>query len=263
MIPWGITIVNTFILAMVTIPTLFFIKINPSLPLTERFVFNPYGYALFVIFLAFIFFSTEVLMIRNFVKASSSDRLRLGYLIAGTIFAGSLGILLNLVLPWTGNFSFFPSGPIFVTIFFTGAGLYTLLRHQLFNIRVIAAEIFVILLVITFSIRLILSSTSSDLSLNAAVLALAVGFGILLIRAVIKEVRDKEQIAKLAEKLEAANEELKKLDQAKSEFISIASHQLRAPLTVIRGYVAMLLEGSYGEITDKGKETKPVLLWTE
>jgi signal transduction histidine kinase len=48
--------------------------------------------------------------------------------------------------------------------------------------------------------------------------------------------------------LRSANERLKKLDQAKSEFISIASHQLRTPLTIIKGYISMMLEGSFGKI---------------
>ncbi len=38
------------------------------------------------------------------------------------------------------------------------------------------------------------------------------------------------------------------MDDAKSEFISIASHQLRTPLTAVKGYVSMILENSYGEI---------------
>lgn len=46
-----------------------------------------------------------------------------------------------------------------------------------------------------------------------------------------------------------ANEKLKKLDESKSEFISIASHQLRTPLTVVKGYVSMILEGSFGKIS--------------
>ena len=50
--------------------------------------------------------------------------------------------------------------------------------------------------------------------------------------------------------LRSANAELKKLDEAKSEFISIASHQLRTPLTVIKGYSSMMIEGSFGSIPD-------------
>lgn len=57
-----------------------------------------------------------------------------------------------------------------------------------------------------------------------------------------------KEVDKATSELKGANEELKKLDQAKSDFISIASHQLRTPLTVIKGYGSMMLEGSFGKM---------------
>lgn len=50
--------------------------------------------------------------------------------------------------------------------------------------------------------------------------------------------------------LKENNEKLKALDEAKDEFVSMASHQLRTPLTSMKGYVSMVLEGDTGEITD-------------
>ena len=54
--------------------------------------------------------------------------------------------------------------------------------------------------------------------------------------------------------LRKAFEELKVLDKAKSEFISMASHQLRTPLSAIKGYISMLIEGSWGKLPEKVKE---------
>lgn len=50
-------------------------------------------------------------------------------------------------------------------------------------------------------------------------------------------------------KLRTTNEKLKQLDQTKDDFISMASHQLRTPLTSVKGYVSMVLEGDAGKIT--------------
>ncbi|MBU0647404.1 HAMP domain-containing histidine kinase [Patescibacteria group bacterium] len=47
---------------------------------------------------------------------------------------------------------------------------------------------------------------------------------------------------------------IKEVDQMKDEFISMASHELRTPITGIRGYISMILEGSFGEVNSKVKE---------
>lgn len=56
--------------------------------------------------------------------------------------------------------------------------------------------------------------------------------------------------------LEGANKQLKDLDKAKSEFLSIASHQLYTPLTALRGYLSMLIDGDYGHVAN---DQKPVI----
>lgn len=47
---------------------------------------------------------------------------------------------------------------------------------------------------------------------------------------------------------------LAELDRLKSEFLSVASHQLRAPITAIRGYSSLILEGDYGVPPEALKE---------
>ena len=46
----------------------------------------------------------------------------------------------------------------------------------------------------------------------------------------------------------------KEIDKMKDEFISMASHELRTPVTGIRGYTNMILDGSLGAINDKTKK---------
>jgi len=49
--------------------------------------------------------------------------------------------------------------------------------------------------------------------------------------------------------LRRTNTELLQLDEAKDEFVSMASHQLRTPLTSVKGYISMVLEGDAGKIS--------------
>jgi len=74
-----------------------------------------------------------------------------------------------------------------------------------------------------------------------------------------KEVKDfniklEKEIWKATRELVEANEKLQKLDEAKSDFISIASHQLRTPLTVIKGYISMVLDGNFGKMKNPQTE---------
>jgi signal transduction histidine kinase len=68
-----------------------------------------------------------------------------------------------------------------------------------------------------------------------------------------------EQLTITNQKLGEANDRLKQLDQLKSEFLSVASHQLRAPITAIKGYVANVLEDSYGAVPEYLKEPLEVV----
>ena len=63
-----------------------------------------------------------------------------------------------------------------------------------------------------------------------------------------------DKVDEATRNLRSANEKLKKLDETKDDFISMASHQLRTPLTSVKGYISMVLEGDTGKVNTKQKE---------
>src|SRR6267378_3775810 len=50
------------------------------------------------------------------------------------------------------------------------------------------------------------------------------------------------------------------LERAKSDFLNIASHELRGPMTIIKGYLTMLEAGSLGELSPKASSVLPLLI---
>lgn len=63
------------------------------------------------------------------------------------------------------------------------------------------------------------------------------------------------RVSYVSSQLDKVRDELQRLDRSKSDFISVAAHELKTPLTLIEGYSAMLREQM-----KKEQETSPVVL---
>ncbi len=61
----------------------------------------------------------------------------------------------------------------------------------------------------------------------------------------------KRQITKAQDEIERSTKQLNRLDTIKTDFINISSHHLRTPISLIKGYLSMLLEGEVGHLTRK------------
>ncbi len=84
------------------------------------------------------------------------------------------------------------------------------------------------------------------LALTAAVIGVA--------RVVHAEMVKHEGVLRLATSLKHDKEVLQILDQQKTEFLSLASHQLRTPLSILKGYIELIGDGSYGKVNPKIKK---------
>jgi signal transduction histidine kinase len=63
-----------------------------------------------------------------------------------------------------------------------------------------------------------------------------------------------EKVDDATRKLRLTNEKLRQLDQTKDDFISMASHQLRTPLTSVKGYVSMVLDEDAGKVNPQQRK---------
>lgn len=124
---------------------------------------------------------------------------------------------------------------------------YAMIKYNLMDIRVVLMQVMLMIMNIAGIALVFTSDTTIEYVFKSSFTALVLFVSLLLIRNYNKEVKQKEELFRLSNELKRANEELKRLDKAKSEFISIASHQLRTPLTAIKGYISLILEGAYGK----------------
>lgn len=144
-------------------------------------------------------------------------------------------------------------GPLGMVLFLLLLG-YTIVKFQAFHIKLVGAQALVFgMLALIASEFFFITSVTSRVLVAATLIATTIG-GYFLIRSVKQEIAARERNEELAKDLAKVNARLRELDRQKSEFVSIASHQLRSPLTAIRGYASMLLEGSFGVLPEKAFE---------
>jgi signal transduction histidine kinase len=184
-----------------------------------------------------------------------------------------LGIFSNIVLPIFGLSIASIIGPPSVLFFIVFTAL-AILQYRLFDLKIVATELFTSAIWIALLYKL-LSDYPSSIFFNGIILIFVIFFGILVIRSVSKEVKQREEIAKMAEDVRRAyelekkakedinraydverdaKEEIEKLDKVKDQFLMTTQHNLRTPLTSMMGYSDLILSGEYGKQTKKTTE---------
>lgn len=160
----------------------------------------------------------------------------------------------NLVADVLGTWEYEQYG-LFGMFVFMAFLVVMIVKYEAFNIKILAAQALMGAFIILIGTEYFFIVSTSGLILTTITLFIAIIFAYFLIRSVKEEIKRKEELQKISDSLAIANAELRRLDNAKSEFISIASHQLRTPLTAIKGFVSLLLEGAYGRLEPSVSDT--------
>lgn len=166
----------------------------------------------------------------------------------------AIGAVTNIFIPMlTGWYDIQHTGPI-AALLFIGATTYATAKSELFNLKILTTEVMVAMLVLSLAVTTFLTANIELQIFEAIITIITVFFGITLIRQVRLDVERGEEVARLNETLAAANLQLQETDQIKNEFITMASHQLRTPISVVKGYLSLMLEGAYGTVPDTIKD---------
>jgi len=216
-------------------------------------IYGPMMYPFLGVVLILIF-ATLYPLFERYTRASQSDKQKIIYFLIGLVVFYIANFVFNIILPiFMGVVRLYYFGD-YSTIFFLVFTAYAILRHRLIDTKVVATELFTFTMWMVMVTDYYLTQDAIGKIVRLGFSIFMIPFGVLLVRSVYKEVDAREKTEQLAKKLKKANVQLEALSKAKSEFVTIASHQLRAPITAIKGYSSMLVEGDYGKYNKKAKE---------
>lgn len=187
----------------------------------------------------------------NYLKAENLEKKRWLYILVGVIISYLLLILTNFIfVVYLKDTSYVVYGPIFILPTLIGAG-YAVVKHKLLNVRVITTEILIFSILFFSLFEILISDGLIELLIRIVIFLILFIFSVFLVRSVIKEVEQREELQKLSAELYKTNQKLKELDLLKTEFLSITSHQLRTPLSGIKGYLSMMADGDFGPFSEE------------
>lgn len=244
----------TFIMAPLGLSVLGFDYTNCDRNVVEG-IAAYYNYFLEALFLGVILLRTIIIFIR---RKYIGHRFRLVLIALGTSLLLTSFLVANFLGTFTGDYVTSQYGHIAVPIFAIFLA-YIAIKYESFEPRIMLIDTLVAALVIVllslFFVRAPVYQTYADII--AFILVIPLGYT--LMTGIRKETAQRKRIELLAQDLQTANDRLKQLDQMKSEFLSVASHQLRAPLTAIKGYISNITENLYGQVPESLNEPLSVI----
>ena len=205
------------------------------------------GILSFLIIVVLLIISSFAFLIRRIIKAKKGDKSPYVLILLGAVLTFVLLFTFNLILPAVFKITrFIPLGAI--TIFpFSLFTAYAIFKHKTFKVKNLGSTFMAFFLCVATFIEVIFAENTGQLFLR-------VGIFLFVLLISIQFIKNIAALEKTKDSLEEANVKLQSLDKLKSEFISLASHQLRSPLTVIKGYASTLTDGIVGDLTSKQTE---------
>ncbi|HEC30525.1 MAG TPA: sensor histidine kinase [Candidatus Yonathbacteria bacterium] len=254
---------NKKITALVLIPYLFFLffVVNSEsimsssgvrINIGKEIIFGP-NLIYFGMFIGIYFSLGFMALLKRYFESAGIFRIQVRYILLSAVASVLAVLIVNLVLTTQVSYDLYIISPLvmLMAIIFIS---YLTIKYNFWSPKLFATEIFIAFILIFLLSEIFFVNSKFDLAVKMIILILVGLSSAMLIRSVRNELESKEEVERLLKDLADTNNDLHTLDNRKSEFINVASHHLRDPLTAIKGYTSMLLEGSFGTLTASSAE---------
>jgi signal transduction histidine kinase len=204
-------------------------------------------------FAVFIIASLVVLLIAA-KRNAALDRTRITSVLVGTIIAFNsiFAVLFGSTAHTSPNAYWMGNVALMTGMFIIAVAI--IKNRLLVDLRLVSAEVFILLTLFVIVADIVVSQSMLDFSLRLAILVVLVFYGTMTSRNIVREARNLHELQALTEHVTKMNGQLLEADRTKTKFLSLATHQLRAPLGGMRSYLDMLFKGNFGPLTDKQQD---------
>ncbi len=201
---------------------------------TGYYIFS--AYFLIYLFLGIRFIYSKMKYLTE-IEAKQST-----FILIGIVISSFIAVTTNLILPlMVGNNYYSQFGPA-TLIFFFICSAYAIAKHRLFNIKSMLVVVLNFIVWLILFLHIFTATSGVEIVFNTLLFAVVAVVGILFIEGFFKEVDQRERIESLVIDLEIANKKLQQVDAVRREFLSFASHQMRTPMTIIKGMARVVSE---------------------
>jgi len=186
------------------------------------------------------YFATAfIVLAQKYRRLSGQARAQIVFILIGTYVTFAIGVTTNDILLNYGVFNYLWVGPT-AMILWVSSVAYSVARHQLFNVRVIAAEMLVILLWLILLLRTILSQNETDFLINAGFFLVVLILGVFVIGSVVKDAVQRDLINQ-------QKQELAHINGQQESLLHFISHEVKGYFAKSEAAFAGIGEGDFDD----------------
>ena len=220
------------------------------------------------VFIVYISSAIIYYFVKRYLSFSKLEKSQAFYFLMGVSIFALANIIFAIIFPIFFGTVKYSSLADYSTILFFIFTAYAIIKKGLFDVKIIFTTLLVALITVLLLVDAFLLTSDVYLKLfKTVIIFIFVYFGYFLIKSITQEIKQKEQLAKLSNKLQdlnlhlqdkvdeqtkeikvayevekTARLKLEDLNKVKDEFIATAAHQLRTPLSAIRWALKSFLE---------------------